>query len=1253
MKKIYKALLLGLLMAGPIALMAQTLHVNRSDYHQSTYTFKAPEVRINNHEIAGAMYTELVVDGSTPSTAVGKPNLPIISEMIEIPLCQNVKVEVTNVQTKVWGNLKYRMMPVQPAPSKSDRAPRSFELDADCYAQNTFYANELAWVDIMGVARDKNVAILRVSPFSYNPITGEVMQVVSMDIDITFEGADVQATQQMHQRYYSPDFALGTRLLSQLPCSKEIRRAAPLHYLIVAHSSFRGQLDEFVAWKKRQGFIVTVGYTDDDNVGTTTTSIAAYTKSFYTNATAELPAPTYLLLVGDVAQIPAFNAQCVQPSTDHVTDLYYVTWTTGDNIPDCYQGRFSARTVAELMPQINKTIFYEGYNFTDDSYLSRGILIAGEDGGYTSDNAYRYSDPTMDYVAKYYINAANGFETVHYYKNNTSFAPNGVTVDGSCSSTSTANTLRNYYNQGYGWVNYSAHGYDNEWSTPKFNADQASAMTNRDMPGIMIGNCCLSGKFNTRAFDQCLGEALLRKGNNAGAVAYFGGTNSTYWPHDFSWSVGVRTNISGTMDATYDAQHLGMYDRLFHTHNEANSAWHNTCGAMNVAGNTAVEEYGSYARYYWEIYELFGDPSLMPWLGIASDMNVTAGAVIPVGSSTYTVSAAPYAYVALTTAGEHDFVAAVYANGNGEAVFNLPSDLIPGDYELSVWAQNYKPYFQNVTVSVLDGPYMVVVDMQPATQLRPGQVSNFDVKLSNMGNAAVAVGSVSFASQDALANVVNTTAWFQNCAAGDTITLSGVCPVYVSDQAVNGTSIRITASIDYGGDLPSAKTKAFSVQASELVIVNQAATPSLIPATSSTISCTLENRGSMATSNLTFTLENTFGIYTVNTPGVNVGVINAGEQATITFGITMSEQAPLATIPFQLYASDGVNTYYVGTLNFRCGQATIEDFESNSFNTFAWTMNDNAWEITSSGTYAGAFSARSTTNLGDRQESKMTISWTSAIDDSISFYYKVSSESGYDKFTFQINGNQVLEASGEEDWQHFSYPVSAGTNVFDFSYAKDYSMSRGSDCAWVDNISLPFFGDVCTFTTDTACQNFDYTFFGETVETDQLGNVQYINQTDEINYLDLTVMPAPQVSIEVINCGGCFLLKAHGATTYEWSTGERGNAIAVCPTERATYSVIGTRGGCTGEASTSLLDITNITAETAVALYPNPAHDRVVVAAEGIRSVQLINLMGQVLHTTRATSSTVALDLQHVPAGVYFVRVETANGRVVKKLVRK
>lgn len=1251
MKKLTKTLVLGVLLSLPMMLMAQDFSILRNDYHQSSFDYRASQASLSMQAIDNQAYTVVSLPGAAPSTAIGRPNLPVVTEFVEVPLCQNVKVSISNVETKALEDVKYPVMPVQPAPSKSDVGPLPFVIDNQFYASNQL-TEPAAWVEVMGVARDRNVAILRICPFAYNPVTGQLQQVLSMNVTLTYEGANVAATEQMHARYYSPDFSLGKQFISTLPAGKDVRTAAPLHYLIVAHSSFRGHLDDFINWKKRQGFIVTVGYTDEPNVGTTSTSIAAYTKSFYTNATAELPAPTYLLLVGDDAQIPTFNSRCSTPASDHITDLYYVTWTDGDNIPDCYQGRFSARTADELTPQIEKTLLYEGYRFDDDRYLSKAVLIAGVDGGYSSDNAYRYSDPAMDYIAKVYVNASNGYNTVTYYKNNVSFAPTGVTVTGSCSANSTASALRSLYNEGAGWINYSAHGYDDSWSIPSFTCSNASQMTNYGKPGIMIGNCCLSGKFNTTAYSQCLGEALLRKGSNAGAVAYFGGTNSTYWPHDFCWAVGVRSAISGTMNADYDASHLGMYDRLFHTHSEPFSAWHHTAGSMNVAGNTAVQEYGSYQLYYWEIYELFGDPSLMPWLGCAHMLRPQASPILFIGSATYDVETVPYAYVALTTADEHNLIAAAYADVNGVAHLNVPSNITPGTIELSIWAQNYRPYFQNVTVSMLNGPYVTVLNAEAEATATPDQMVPLNITLSNLGNDDAGVCQVSVSSSDA--TVVAATTYFASCPAGDTITLSSVCPVYIPATKVNGDHVTLTISVDFGSETPSTKTVQIPVVAASLSLVGATANPNLYAGANATVTVNVTNRGGLESEDLTFALECPYGFFASEPDAVHQGVMAVGQTATLTFPISIDASAPQASLPMNLVARAANGNQQVFPFELRCGSSSIEDFESNGFTAYSWTQGQYAWEITNSDTYAGAYSARSKSSLSDRRESSLSINWTSGVDDSISFFYKVSSESGYDFFYFDIDGEEVLNASGEEGWTRAAFFVPAGTHTFQFRYTKDYSQSRGSDCAWIDNVSFPYTGIACQFAADTVCQGSEYEFAGQSVNTAEIGTLTLFDQQGNIpSYLALTVLPAPDVTIEVIRVNTeCHLLKAHGASYYEWSTGEHTSAIAVSPTEVTTYTVTGTRGNCSSTASTTLLDIADMGA-SAVQLYPNPAHDRVVVAADGMRSVQLVNLMGQVVETRHTQSDALTLDLSNLPAGVYFVRVETASNIVVKKLIRK
>ena len=74
--------------------------------------------------------------------------------------------------------------------------------------------------------------------------------------------------------------------------------------------------------------------------------------------------------------------------------------------------------------------------------------------------------------------------------------------------------------------------------------------------------------------------------------------------------------------------------------------------------------------------------------------------------------------------------------------------------------------------------------------------------------------------------------------------------------------------------------------------------------------------------------------------------------------------------------------------------------------------------------------------------------------ETLSFDYKVSSEQGYDKFSFNVNGSKLFEKSGELDWESYTWTAaSAGSYTFVWKYDKDYSVSSGSDCVWLDEVA--------------------------------------------------------------------------------------------------------------------------------------------------------------------------------------------------------
>ncbi|MGE0089988.1 MAG: C25 family cysteine peptidase, partial [Bacteroidales bacterium] len=396
-------------------------------------------------------------------------------------------------------------------------------------------------------------------------------------------------------------------------------------------------------------------------------------------------APTFVLLVGDVAQIPTFSGN----SASHVTDLYYYTLTGGDNLPDVFGGRFSATTIEHLQSQIDKTLQIEKYLMPDPSYLNNVVLIAGVDGTY----APTYGNGFVNYSNDNYTNPDNGITSYYYLYNDAS----GVMMSNSPGASA---SFQSYISAGVSLANYTAHCSSSGWYDPAFSIANIANLTNTDMYPLMIGNCCQSLMFGETT---CFGEEIVRAVNK-GAVGYIGASNSTYWDEDYYWGIGKRASISA--NPTYDAANLGAYDRFFHSHSEAKDDWFTTQGQINVAGNLAVEASSSTRKlYYWEIYHLMGDPSLVPYVKEPTTLISSHENEIIIGTSSFEVIAEEDAYVALSFNG--DLLDAKIAGADGLVNLSFSGLDEVGTAKLVITKQNRIPKIADIAVIPSTTPYVI------------------------------------------------------------------------------------------------------------------------------------------------------------------------------------------------------------------------------------------------------------------------------------------------------------------------------------------------------------------------------------------------------------------------------------------------------------------------------------------------------------------------------------------------------------------
>lgn len=173
----------------------------------------------------------------------------------------------------------------------------------------------------------------------------------------------------------------------------------------------------------------------------------------------------------------------------------------------------------------------------------------------------------------------------------------------------------------------------------------------------------------------------------------------------------------------------------------------------------------------------------------------------------------------------------------------------------------------------------------------------------------------------------------------------------------------------------------------------------------------------------------------------------------ILFQLSLDEDMPSNETPlFHLNISNGTIVWETA---FELRSTAVEDFESSGFESFEWQMaGHQPWHIENSTNPEGDQIARSG-QISHLQFSSLILDWEVVEMDSISFFYKISSEEHFDHLSFAVDGIEWAKWSGEHDWSYAVFPVTIGEKRFSWTYNKDVDNTSGEDAAWLDFIVLP------------------------------------------------------------------------------------------------------------------------------------------------------------------------------------------------------
>jgi subtilisin-like proprotein convertase family protein len=667
----------------PITEGPPALKVESQSLQEIRFEVEVGQLQAFTVQTPAGEFTRVVIPGFQSTKQEGAPELPLMNRLLGVPVGSDAQVEV-----KVLGRrsvdlaelgLSAPLFPAQPSmPKNADPATWPFVYDRAAYGAQKV-SREVGRLVPQGRLRGVDLTRLELSPVEYYPGEQRLEVAERLEVRVRFAGADAKAQSDLLARTASPFF---DPLYEQLGNGKAFQDAYPdrvgdvVTMVVVTPPEFESQLSNFIAWKTERGFHMVVGVLGSPEVGSTTASIQSWLHGLYASGTPELPAPSFVLFVGDVEQMPTFF------ESGDATDRPYCA-VDADLVPDMYYGRFSATNSSQLQAILDKTLMYDQYTMPDPGYLGEVTMIAGADSYW----APTHANGQINYGTNEYFNAAHGI-TSHTY-----LYPE--------SESSAAQIVQDVSN-GVALVNYTAHGSETGWYSPAFTQSDINGLANSGKYCLAIGNCCLTSTYD---YGECFGETFLRAPDK-GAIGYIGGSNSTYWDEDFWWGVGYTASI--TANPTYAGTGLGAYDGLFHDHGEAEDLWYVTNDAIIFAGNLAVMEAGSSRiTYYWNIYNLLGDPSLSTYLGVPAANGVVHPGTVFTTATTVAVEADPYSYVGLTQAGE--LVGAGTVDETGSLTLDLlVTPLVPGEpLHLVVTHQNRQPYEADLNVIV---PATVLID---------------------------------------------------------------------------------------------------------------------------------------------------------------------------------------------------------------------------------------------------------------------------------------------------------------------------------------------------------------------------------------------------------------------------------------------------------------------------------------------------------------------------------------------------------------
>ena len=690
---------------------------------QVDITFRLDRISIDDVDVDGSVFQQVSMPGMALPNNEGAPNLPGFGRLIALPNGAVPRLEIVSMKTETFQGID--VLPAPDIPLDTDDAPLTFVKDEAIYTRDAFYPESPVRLSDTRSLRGVNTVVLGITPFQYNPVARELVVYTELDVRVRFEGGTGEfGEDRLRNPYWEPILAANLINYESLPEASfraPNTRDTDYEYVIICPDDpvYTAWADSIAQFRVDQG--IDAGVVTLTETGATSAAIESWIDNAYAGPTP----PVAILLLGDYVSnggttgitSPIYNSYCVSDNIYGDVD--------GDYLPEIVMARMTANP-SNIETLVRKAIDYERNPPTNPDFYQNPVVACGwQDERWfqvCTEIVYGFlanelgKTPVREYAiysgtpGTYWSTNPNTYMLEDY------FGSGGLGYLPEDSSHLTdwggnATRINADLNSGAFILQHRDHGSETGWGEPDYGISDFAGLSNDDLTFVFSINC-LTGKYDWSS--ECFAEAFHRM--NGGALGLIAASEISYSFVNDTFVFGIYDEMWPDFDPGYPAA-----TRFNEPVGELRPAFANASGKHYLlASNWPYNPEDKEVTY--NLFHMHGDAFTRLYSEVPQSLTVSHQGVLPIGASTFNITADEGAIVALTIDGE--IVGVAEATGGPMDMAVTPATT-PGVAKLTVTKANYYRHVEEIPV-IYPVTYTIVPPSVPVNAATPVTVTVWD-----------------------------------------------------------------------------------------------------------------------------------------------------------------------------------------------------------------------------------------------------------------------------------------------------------------------------------------------------------------------------------------------------------------------------------------------------------------------------------------------------------------------------------------------